>query len=800
MAFLERRSSLAWFVLPAGLLTAGLLTAACGPVGASQPEPSTPSPTAETPAPDSEPAEPPAASARSGAEDLPQKTPETAPMESSVGSFPIVALYKKNLAEAPSTFEDLIRPLPAPGPEYTPSFSVKQARFSGLVTGHRGLTSAQERQLMSQGFIAVSTPSTRSMGEAYRDLWESDLPVLITTDSILHAWHRTYDVTLEELELTEFADSYLALMVKMRSALESLESEIPQALLPQAKKVDVYLSVALSFLEHMSKDGYVVREGGNWEQEKPPVMAPVFAEEADVQAIIDAIYAGQRRKVPHFGVVDFTQFKVRGHYTKGQGLAQYFRAVLWMGRADTGFRLVSPSGVTSLEGAKSTGLFSLLANRADSFSRYLKTQEAIDYFVGRSNGLSLPAAAAVVDRQKLRLEDLVDDAKLQTLAKELILAAGPDVLTSQAIFTEGQDTPPPLVFQVSSQRFVLDSYVHDQTSFDSVPRRFMVDALDVPAALGSATATRLLESEMEAYPMARQLGSLQKTIKELPPEYWTQDIYTRWLDALRSLNSRPEGSHAPRLFQSEVWERKQLQTQLASWAELRRDTILYAAQAYGSVMCEFPAAYVEPYPEFYDRMQDMARHAATRLPRSQVFRRFAEIMGRLAKISRDELSGKARSKEDTRFLKSVVKQHTVDNICAITTEWTGWYKELFADGNPFKFEPVVADVYTDPNSGRALNVGTTPVQLALVALETPSGPTFFVGPISGFRQFAGPRTNDQEWKDRIKRNQLPPAPAWTHDFQGGVAQSPQKHAPRPDSEIAKEREAILNGKRSKNRP
>src|SRR5262249_29148769 len=43
-----------------------------------------------------------------------------------------------------------------------------------------------------------------------------------------------------------------------------------------------------------------------------------------------AIYGGSR-------VIDFPQFTPRGHYTKDDRLRNYFRAMMWLGRSDTGW-------------------------------------------------------------------------------------------------------------------------------------------------------------------------------------------------------------------------------------------------------------------------------------------------------------------------------------------------------------------------------------------------------------------------------------------------------------------------------
>ena len=65
---------------------------------------------------------------------------------------------------------------------------------------------------------------------------------------------------------------------------------------------------------------------------------------------------------------------------------------------------------------------------------------------------------------------------------------------------------------------------------------------------------------------------------------------------------------------TQAWQRKQLQTQLASWSELRHDTILYAKQSFTMVpSCKYPSVYVEPYPEFYAKLASLADMAGRRI-------------------------------------------------------------------------------------------------------------------------------------------------------------------------------------------
>src|SRR5690606_30109257 len=101
-----------------------------------------------------------------------------------------------------------------------------------------------------------------------------------------------------------------------------------------------------------------------------------------------------------------------------------------------------------------------------------------------------------------------------------------------------------------------------------------------------------------------------------PETSWSSSLYTGWLGALRELSAKTEaaGSRSaasatlesadapglPAVATTEAWGRRLLNTQLGSWAQLRHDTLLYAKQSYtASDVCEFPDAYVDPYPEFW---------------------------------------------------------------------------------------------------------------------------------------------------------------------------------------------------------
>src|SRR5690606_36608389 len=156
--------------------------------------------------------------------------------------------------------------------------------------------------------------------------------------------------------------------------------------------------------------------------------------------------------------------------------------------------------------------------------------------------------------------------------------------------------------------------VYDRVAEGAV-LRMMPNPLDVAfAALGNDQAVTLLAPELERYDYAAELASMRVLADAHPESFWNANLYNLWLSAIRALSPEAEAIAEPSsgLFpaaRSEAWGRRLLSTQLASWAELRHDTILYAKQSYtGAPSCEFPDAYLDPYPEFYAKVREYAEH------------------------------------------------------------------------------------------------------------------------------------------------------------------------------------------------
>jgi len=222
----------------------------------------------------------------------------------------------------------------------------------------------------------------------------------------------------------------------------------------------------------------------------------------------------------------------------------------------------------------------------------------------------------------------------------------------------------------------------------------------------------------------------------------------------------------------EPWARRMLNTQLASWAQLRHDTILYAKQSYtaGSV-CEFPDAYVEPYPEFFHgiaRFAELGLSLSAELEQLQGglgervagyftgVRRIAELLAGMAEVQR---TGMPHSEEQIAFINQAVR---IQEGGSGPPFQEGWYRDLFFDpSTALDFDPTIADVHTDPGGDTpiargpsVLHVGTGYPRAMVVSVDTCVGPRAYAGVVHSFYQHTEPnlsRLTDEIWAQELER-------------------------------------------------
>ncbi|MDK2464773.1 MAG: DUF3160 domain-containing protein [Candidatus Korarchaeota archaeon] len=643
---------------------------------------------------------------------------------------------------------------------------------------------AQRTSVLERGFVLVRWGAFDDFSEAYEAL-PPTVPVYVTADTVLHAYHVLFDTTLAQIEEQKIYPDLVAVTRAMMEESLTLSMGSQGEVAEAARRNAAYFAVALSLLD--------------------PDFEPPREVRDVVQAELSLIesHPGVQRSPLFWYKEDYSQYIPRGHYTRSETLRRYFRAMMWYGRMAFLLR-GGPGGFVTADQAR------MLTLQASLISAAMPNVELGDgrtvgevwsdiysvtaFFVGFADDLTpydyLEALAELFgDSVEARqIPGRIDEirALVAGMGRPKIYG-GTGFCVVYPPFTEEDlaeclDASAGMRFM--GQRYVPDSYVFQRLVTPSVglytgddepftlgltdggPARVFPRGLDWFAVVGSETALQVMREEGDAdYERYEDVvARLREEFSNLSEDDWSRNLYWSWLDALRILASpRPEGY--PAYMRTEAWERRQLLAALASWSELRHDTILYAKQSYTPKLAAAPPAtperlaFVEPIPELYDRLLALTRQSREGLRflgylTEDADRRLAgmeDLLENLARISRRELAGEALSREDVKFLLRIGE--VLEDILSGLSERS-------------KSTVMVADVHTDLNSGLALEEGVGPLDLLVVIFPAPDGTYVAVGPVLTYYEFKHPisdRLTDESWRDMLAQNP-PELPDWISDL------------------------------------
>ena len=399
--------------------------------------------------------------------------------------------------------------------------------------------------------------------------------------------------------------------------------------------------------------------------------------------------------------------------------------------------------------------------------------EPTAFFVGSADDL-LPSEYLTlihsVYGSDILITDLDNDTQLEQFIDEALQLKEPLILGHPV--PDYKTLTQTMGLRFMGQRYVPDSYILGQLVYTNVGTfwnpRLMPKGLDVMAAFGSDRAWELLDSEKDYVNYTSQMEMLWDKVGNMTEDEWTHNLYYLWIYSLLPLLSDP-GEGYPFFMQSEAWVDKQLSTALASWTELRHDTILYAKQSYTSEFTSIPdlvKGYVEPVPALYARLASLCQMMMTGLDSRNLLssliedklRNLKDLLLALQTISIKELEGTALTYGEYRLIES--SGDKLGSIVALPTD--DW---LVSDADDDM--AVIADVHTDPNEGEVLEEGVGRPMVILVAVEIEGQVVLTRGAVFSYYEFTWPmndRLTDESWQDMLEQGEEPPLPTWTQSF------------------------------------
>jgi len=669
----------------------------------------------------------------------------------------------------------------------------------------------------------------------YEVLKDKDLPIFITTDSMLHYYHIFFETILMKLEKDQFFGDIWNISLEMLDAsleeYDRSQGDIKEA----AKRNAAYLSIALELLrpkdeqivnddilreeycqpgmdaetcgmmisrmkelfgELDSYNYFSVEEGDEYRFYLPDYVSEIVKKEIE---LIEK-HKGWENSPLFVYREDYSQYVPRGHYTKSKKLKNYFQAFMWYGRMTAliqGSPALSPGesicsgnieGIVSDYDARIQTLQALLLTNYFSQSegiqnRWNRIYAITSFLVGFSDDLGPCEYSEIL--KEFALEDFNSqelEKNYPELKEALINFPNNPGIYGGLGECELLMPYPPLSeeeiqalklqakgllnktkgFRLMGQRFTLDSWLFSEMvspysgeymgarptlPTDKKPFTFAWDdeyeefrnnrpfswvktevnscpppaerevkgfprGLDLMALLGSQRAMEILEElgDTQYSDYEKKFLELKEEIDALTPYDWHKTLYINWLYVLKSLwNENSYGDIGYPLFmQTKFWQDKELNTALASWTQLRHDTILYVKQSYtmaekGGMFQPPVVGYVEPIPEFYSRLLALTKmtnqgienllspETSEKLDVSLGLDRLAEILERLKDISIKELENQPLDEGEYNFIESFgsISENLIETISG-------------GNADPSVYKTVlVADVHTDGNTKKS---------------------------------------------------------------------------------------------------
>jgi hypothetical protein len=668
-------------------------------------------------------------------------------------------------------------------------------------------------KFQTNGFVVSERLGSYSFADVYYAVFADDFPVFISADSALHAWHWSYQAMLSELEETQLTQAFQSMLDLQAGQVAAVAAVVGNGPLHDSVlDADYFLTVARSLLSGTTA-------------------ASALGQDARVTDTLAAVAARQyREQHPLWGkarAFDFSQFTVRGHYTRTVALSRYFQAFLWTALADL---RVAGTDATTREVGTAIVLHELYS-RGNAAGPWQTMDELLGVFVGRTDSLTFRELGPLRTAAGLTLTTANTPGRLALFQADLLAGNyGVQTYASAAYATPHgpAQTQLPRVFTVTGQRFIPDGWATAQVTFDrirwneelpdgksffgKVVRR-MPTGLDVAfGVFGNAQITPEITAGIvqTGLPYQHNLAAVQATFDRQDPSAWEDSIYSRWLYSLRMLSAPTTDPRFPQAMRTRAWAHKTVNTQLASWTQLRHDTVLYAAQPYtGIILCEYPAGYIEPRVEFWEAMRGMAQSTANVLSKFNVggtitvqpnpekspvtvnlferkvarithCRNFAAQMAVLRELARKELAATPFTDTETLFVRSTMNSQDHGYF---GKTYDGWFPKLFYEdygqglGN-YDYnasdvgDALVTDVHSAPPdqtgfAGSVLHEAVGNVDLLLIAVDSGPDRMVYAGPTLSHYEFIQPgltRLNDSNWQTRLNTAPKPPRPAWTQDY------------------------------------
>jgi hypothetical protein len=302
------------------------------------------------------------------------------------------------------------------------------------------------------------------------------------------------------------------------------------------------------------------------------------------------------------------------------------------------------------------------------------------------------------------------------------------------------------------------------------------------------------------------MEKLQRDFSRFDEVDWNGNLYWSWLYTLKPLLlARPKGY--PTCMTTPTYQARLLNTAMASWTQLRNDTVLYAqkrdtfleAQA-TKTMKDAPGpiipgrgdllpVYLEPLAEVYGRLLALTRMSRHQLGALKVLNGDAQqrlvnlekLLERVVVLAEKELANVALAKDEEQFLRSLPdnlrqlasaqdekrieklqKELEFAKVALDEKRFQTVSREIFVEEYGQVTTPVVTTIAVDSTGRMVLQEAIGRVDLAVFVLPQPDGKLIMAaGPVLSYYEMKPPRDGALTEETWLRQMDRAPRPEWT---------------------------------------
>lgn len=613
---------------------------------------------------------------------------------------------------------------------------------------------------LQQNNFVITKGNNLQLFHAYEENDYRQVPNFITTDLYLQAFHMYFSYILKSLEkqhiiptLEMLCRSFNATCIKLAEQTED------ESLKDMAEHAATFYAIPYYLLTNKT-----LTVPSKYETEYQEEIEHINKQEdnfSDFLSYKDAYFP-------------YSLFKPRGHYTREPQLQAYFKAMMWMQTAcfcreqqeQLKRSIFQAAVLCTYKSIDQTPLIKL----------YQHIYTPLTFLMGEADNLSILDIARILEKNNaIHIEDALTAGQIEKVNQALIgLAKHKNNIKPQIEITCRDK------INFMPQRYLSDNEVI-QKLVDVNPnsQRAYPKGLDVFATFGTGTAESLL---IDFYKEPNNWSEYSKELQQLKDKFKTSkstqlSVYELWMKSLLTMQQTDKNN--PGFMQTPEWGYKNLNTALASWAELKHDAILYgeqpmAAECGGAGPPDpIVVGYVEPNLPFWRKMENILQ--ATRLILQQNDCMTDDLKGKtdqlndyvtfLIQVTEKELRGEKLTEPEYRTLEymgSSIEYFTL-SVVDPDLHLDDW---SLVQG-PDKSIAIVADIYTRNirgcNKNGILHVATGNANNIYVVVEIEGNLYLTRGATFSYYEFVQPlgtRLTDEEWQKMLEEKKAPAVPEW----------------------------------------